>query len=326
MKKLLRLLAGLAIAPLLSIVLAGPARAEAPGSAPETVTIILDWFLNADHAALLAAEYSGAFRRHGLQVKLIAPADPGSPARLVAAGQADLAISYQTQLGMLAEQGIPLLRVGTLIDTPLDTLIAAPGIRSLADLKGRTIGISMAGVDDAVLATMLASVGLSLSDVRQVNVNFQLEQALMSHSVDAVIGATRTYELIDLQQKGVSPVAFYPEEHGVPLNDELIFVAARDHAHDARIVRFMAALEEGTNTLLNHPDTILAQAVHDHPELDTPLNRAAWAAILPRVCKQPSVLNGRRYRTFMAFLRERGVVRRDLALSAYAVDPADGTP
>ncbi|GBQ27027.1 ABC transporter substrate-binding protein [Gluconacetobacter sacchari] len=309
---------------LMAFLLLGPPAARA--EAPETVTVILDWFLNADHAALLAADYSGAFRRHGVRVRLIAPSDPGSPARLVAAGQADLAISYETQLGMLADQGIPLVRVGTLIDTPLDTLIAAPGLTSLKDLKGRTIGISMAGVDDAVLAAMLGSVGLSLSDVRQVNVNFQLEQALMSHAVDAVIGATRTYELIDLRQKGFDPVAFYPEEHGVPLNDELIFLAPRDHAHDAKIVRFMQALEEGTNTLLNHPAEILAQAIHDHPELDTELNRAAWTATLPRVCKQPARLDARRYRTFMAFLRAQGVVHRTLDLSAYAVDPTDGTP
>ncbi|MBB2155321.1 ABC transporter substrate-binding protein [Gluconacetobacter diazotrophicus] len=316
---LLRVLTGLAV---LSLSVLSPARAQVP----DTVTVILDWFLNADHAALLAADYSGAFRRHGLQVHLIAPSDPGSPARLVAAGQADLAVSYETQLGMLAEQGIPLVRVGTLIDTPLDTLITGPDIHSLKDLKGRTIGISMAGVDDAVLAAMLGSVGLSLSDVHQVNVNFQLEQALMSHAVDAVIGATRTYELIDLRQKGFAPGAVYPEEHGVPLNDELIFLAARDHAHDPRIVRFMDALEEGTNVLLNHPDDILAQAVREHPELDTKLNRAAWTATLSRVCKQPSVLNARRYRAFMAFLRARGVVHRDMNLSDYAVDPADGTP
>ncbi|MFT8421143.1 MAG: ABC transporter substrate-binding protein [Gluconacetobacter sp.] len=309
---------------ILSCVFLGLPTARA--DAPETVTVILDWFLNADHAALLAADYSGAFRRHGLQVRLIAPSDPGSPARLVAAGQADLAVSYETQLGMLADQGIPLVRVGTMIDTPLDTLIAAPGLKSLKDLKGKTIGISMAGVDDAVLAAMLGSVGLSLSDVRQVNVNFQLEQALMSHSVDAVIGATRTYELIDLRQKGFDPVAFYPEEHGVPLNDELIFLAPRDHARDAKIVRFMQALEEGTNALLNHPDAILAQAVHDHPELDTPLNRAAWTATLPRVCKQPALLNGRRYRVFMDFLRAQGVMHRTLDLSAYAIDPTDSAP
>ncbi|CAM3052985.1 hypothetical protein AA15237_1405 [Komagataeibacter xylinus NBRC 15237] len=290
-------------------------------AAGQSVTVVLDWFLNADHASLLAAQYSGAFARHGLDVKLIAPADPGSPPRLVAAGQADLAVSYQAQLGMLADQDIPLVRVGTLIDTPLNVLITGADIHDLAALKGRTIGISMPGVDDASLDAMLHSVGLGLGDVRQVNVNFQLEQALISHAVDGVIGAVRTYELLDLQQKGIKVSAFYPEEHGVPIADELIFLAARSHGHDAWVKAFMEALAEGTNTLINHPDAILAQAIHDHPELDTPLNRAAWQATLPRLCKQPALLNRPRYEAFAAFLHAHGLMTHDIALEQYALDP-----
>ena len=298
------------------VLLIQPARA-----AGRQVTVVLDWFLNADHASLLAAQYSGAFARHGLDVKLLAPADPGSPARLVAAGQADLAVSYQTQLGMLADQSIPLVRVGTLIDTPLNVLIASGSVHDLSDLKGKTIGISLPGVDDAALDAMLHSVGLGIADVRQVNVNFQLEQAIISHAVDAVIGAVRTYELIDLQQKGVQVSAFFPEEHGVPMSDELIFLAGRDHAHEAWIRDFMDALTEGANTLINHPDTILAQAVHDHPELDTPLNRAAWQATLSRICKQPALLNVPRYQAFAAFLHAHGMMAHEIPLGQYAIDP-----
>lgn len=290
-------------------------------AADRQVTVVLDWFLNADHASLLAAQYSGAFIRHGLDVRLIAPADPGSPARLVAAGQADMAVSYQTQLGMLADQSIPLMRVGTLIDTPLNVLIASDTIHTIADLKGRTVGISMPGVDDAALDAMLHSAGLGLADVHQVNVNFQLEQAIISHAVDAVIGAVRTYELIDLQQKGVRVSAFFPEEHGVPMSDELVLLVGRDHVREAWIRAFMDALAEGTNTLINHPDTILAQAIHDHPELDTPLNHAAWQATLSRLCKQPALLNIPRYRAFAAFLHAHGMMTRDIALEQYAVDP-----
>ncbi|WP_408901916.1 ABC transporter substrate-binding protein [Novacetimonas pomaceti] len=302
------------------------AGARAADVAPHRVNVVLDWFLNADHAALLAAQYSGSFARHGLEVHLIAPADPGAAPRMVAAGQADLAVSYQTQLGMLSEQGIPLVRVGTLIDTPLNALIAAGDIHSLADLKGKAIGISLAGADDAVLGTMLSTAGVAMSDIHQVNVNFQLEQALMSHSVDAVMGAVRTYELIDLKLKGMRVTAFYPEEHGVPLNDELVFLAARDHIRDPWVRAFMAALEEGTNTLLNHPDDILSHAIADHPELDTPLNRAAWTQTLPRVAKQPALLNARRYRAFTAFLHAHGVISHEAALETYAVDPFLLTP
>lgn len=303
------------------LIMTGGIGSAHAADAPRRVSVILDWFLNADHAALLAAQYGGAFARHGLEVHLIAPADPGAAPRLVAAGQADLAVSYQTQLGMLAEQGIPLVRVGTLIDTPLNTLIAAGDVHSLADLKGKVVGVSLSDADDAVLATMLSTVGVGMGDIHQVNVNFQLEQALMSHAVDAVMGAVRTYELLDLKQKGMTVTAFFPEEHGVPLNDELVFLAARDHIRDSWVRAFMAALEEGTNTLLNHSDEILSKAIADHPELDTLLNRAAWRETLPRLAKQPALLNARRYRAFMAFQHSHGVINHEAALETYAVDP-----
>lgn len=306
-------------------ILSCTALALPANAASQQVTVVLDWFLNADHAALLAARYSGAFARHGLDVQLVAPADPGSPARLVAAGQADLAISYQTQLGMLADQNIPLVRVGTLIDTPLNVLITGEGVHTIADLKGKTIGVSMPWVDDAALDTMLHSAGLAMTDVHQVNVNFQLEQAIISHAVDGVIGAVRTYELIDLQQKGIKVSAFFPEEHGVPMSDELIFLAGRDHAHDAWIRQFMDALAEGANTLINHPDAMLAQTIHDHPEFDTPLNRAAWQATLPRICKQPALLDVPRYTAFAAFLHAHGMMTHDMPLEQYAIDPFNRT-
>ena len=63
--------------------------------AADRLTVVLDWFVNADHEALFAAQYCGAYARHGLAVSFIPPADTSSPARLVAAGQADLAVGWE---------------------------------------------------------------------------------------------------------------------------------------------------------------------------------------------------------------------------------------
>src|SRR5690606_25985195 len=124
-------------------------------------------FVNPDHAALIVARDKGYFAKHGLQVELIAPADPNAPPRLVAAGQAELAVSYQPQLHLLAGEELPLVRVGALVAQPLNTVIALEGgpVRSLADLKGRKVGFSVGGFEEIVLGTMLESAGLTLRDV-----------------------------------------------------------------------------------------------------------------------------------------------------------------
>ncbi len=307
----------LILAALLAVASASSSRAA------DRLTVILDWFVNANHAALLSAQYSGAYARAGLDVRFIVPADPGSPPRLLAAHEADLCVSYQPELALLDAAGLGLVRVGTLENTPLTTLlVAADGpIRSLADLKGRRVGASVGATDEALLRAMLGTVGLSTSDVTLTEVNFQIEQALMSHSVDAVIGGMRNYEQIDLRQRGFKAIGFNPEEHGVPPYDELILLARRDEAHDPRIVRFLQALREGTAALLDHPDRMWSAFVKDHPDGDTPLNHAAWFATLPHLARDPALLDAHRYAAFQDFMVKQGTLKTALPVDEIAVQP-----
>ena len=106
--------------------------------ANEKLTLVLDWYINPDHAPIMVAEQIGAFKAQGLDVKIVPPSDPALPPRLVAAGQADLAITYQPQVHFFADEGLPLVRVGTLINSPLNTVIALDKrIKTPADLKGK---------------------------------------------------------------------------------------------------------------------------------------------------------------------------------------------
>ena len=124
----------------------------------------------------------GYFAARGLEVEFIAPADPNDPPKLVAAGKADVAVSYQPQLHLHVDQGLPLRRIGTLIATPLNCLVVlADGpIASISDLKGRKIGYSVGGFEDALLGAILRHHELALSDVTLVNINFSLSPSLIS--------------------------------------------------------------------------------------------------------------------------------------------------
>ena len=299
--------------------LLGAARARGADS----LRVLLDWFVDANHAALFAAHYSGAFARQGLAVELIPPADPNTPPRMVVAGQADLAVSYQAQLQIFAAKGVPLTRIATLIARPLNTLLALGDgpVRQLADLRGRRVGISIGGADEAVLGGMLASVGLKLSDVRTIPLTFDLEAALLSRQLDAMMGGMRNYEQVDLALRGAAPRAFDPEAHGVPPWDELVLVARRDRAGDPRLHRFNLALAEGTRALRADPEKIRLAMEADHAELRTPLNRAAWIATLPLLADDPLALDRARYERFAAFLLQQGAIGRTVAVTQYTATP-----
>ncbi|MDE8345390.1 MAG: ABC transporter substrate-binding protein [Acidocella sp.] len=292
---------------------AGPPKAK--------FTLLLDWFVNPDHAPLFAAQYSGAFDRAGLDVTMIAPTDPDLPPRLLAAGKADAALSYQAQLYLLVDAGLPVRRTGTLIDKPLNTLtaLAASGVKSLKDLKGRKIGYSVAGMETVQIATMLKSVGLSLTDVTLVNVNFALVTSLMSHEVDAVIGTYRTYEDIQLAQAGLHPVVFLPEDYGVPPSDELIILSNANGLANPALPKFLAALREGVTYLHAHSDAVLARFVADHPTLNDRLDRASWAALPGYFAPDPAHLDVTRYVRYRDFMRQSGLIKQNLPLDHYAV-------
>ena len=161
-----------------------------PLLAQDKLTVLLDWFVNPDHAPLIIAEEKGFFEAANLKVELIAPADPSLPPKLVAAGKAELAVSYQPQLHIQVGEGLPLIRIGTLVSTPLNSLVVLREgpIKKIADLKGKKVGFSVGGFEDALLQSMLVKHGLSLADVELINVNFSLSPALIAGKVDAVIG------------------------------------------------------------------------------------------------------------------------------------------
>ncbi len=291
-------------------------------TAAEKLTVILDWFINPDHGPLLIAQEGGFFEAHGLEVALIAPADPNDPPKLVAAGKADLAVSYQPQLHLQVAAGLPLVRVGTLVGTPLNSLVVlADGpIKSIADLKGRKVGFSVGGFEDALLGAMLEKNGLSLDDVELVNVNFSLSPALISGQVDAVIGAFRNFELNQMDIIGRPGRAFFLEEEGVPPYDELVIVANKATLDDPRLAAFMAALEDATLFLVNHPEESWAMFIKDRPDLDDELNRRAWRDTLPRFALRPAALQQGRYENFARFLVERGLINSVPPLGDYAVE------
>jgi len=294
---------------------AGPARAE-------KLTLLLDWFLNPDHAPLVVAEEKGFFAEAGLEVEMIEPADPNDPPKLVAAGKADLAVSYQPQLHIHAARGLPLARIGTLIATPLNTLLVLDDspIRSVADLKGKSVGFSVGGFEDALLAAMLARHGLSVADIELINVNFSLSPALLSGQVDAVIGAFRNFELNQLEIEGYKGRAFYVEEEGVPAYDELILVAHRGRLEDPRIDAFLSAIERAVQYLVNHPEESWGLFVRHRKDLDDELNRRAWRDTLPRFALRPRALDHARYAAFAEFLLKQGVIETSPPPETYAVE------
>lgn len=290
--------------------------------ANDKMTVLLDWFVNPDHGPLIIAQEKGYFADAGLEVEIVAPADPSAPPKLVAAGQADIAISYQPQLHLQIAEGLPLVRIGTLVATPLNCLLVLEQgpVKSLADLKRRKIGYSVAGVEEALLTGMLAPHNVKLSDIELINVNFSLSPALMSGQVDAVIGAFRNFELNQMDIEGVKGRCFYLEEEGIPSYDELIYVANPEIMDADKMERFIGATELATQFIINNPQESWEIFSGTAKELQNELNKRAWADTLPRFALRPAAFDAGRYQRFQAFLIESGLLSEAMPIEKIAID------
>lgn len=293
-----------------------------PANAGQKLTVMLDWFLNPDHATLVIAEKLGLFKKAGLEIALIEPSNPNDPPKLVAAGKADIAISYQPQLHLQHAAGLPLTRIATVVATPLTTLLVlADGpIKKISDLKGKKVGFSVGGFEDAILSAMLEKHGLKSSDVELVNVNFSLSPSLISGQVSAVIGAYRNFELNQMDIVGRPGKAFYVEEEGVPGYDELIVVANNANLGDPALAAFVAALEAATQFAINHPTAAWEIFKSYKKGLDDELNKRAFRDTLPRFALRPGAMDTGRYQRFAAFLVERGLIKEVGSVADYAVE------
>lgn len=304
------------------LIIAAALLAASPAFANDKMTLLLDWFVNPDHGPIIVAQEKGFFADQGLEVEIVAPADPSDPPKLVAAGKADLAISYQPQLHLQVAEGLPLIRVGTLVSTPLNCLLVLKDgpIKQIADLKGAKIGFSVAGVEEALLAAILNKHGLTMQDVELVNVNWSLSPSLMSGQVDAVLGAYRNFELNQMKIEGQNGTCFYIEEEGVPTYDELIYVANADKMDADKLRRFLRATELATQYIVNHPAESWEVFSNSAPELQDQLNEMAWFDTLPRFALRPEALDQGRYARFEAFLADAGMIDGTRPVSQLAVD------
>lgn len=288
-------------------------------AAQQKVRLLLDWFINPNHASLFAAQYSGAFKQQGLDVEFISPADSAAVPLLLAAGKADVAISYQPQLYTLVDKGVPVVWIGSLINQPLNTLTTlSPTIHRLADFGGKTIGYAIPGFEDVAITQMLTQAGVDPHSVTLVNLNMEASTALLTHRVDGAMTIYRNYELLNLRDKGVNPTVFKPEEFGIPAYDELILLAKQSDRNKPWIAAFQRGLDAGTAWLRAHPQQAWQAFIKQYPEMNTPLNYQAWQATLPDFATKSAAFNTERYQKVGEFLQHNHVIKTVAPLSRYS--------
>jgi putative hydroxymethylpyrimidine transport system substrate-binding protein len=251
----------------------------------QSLSLMLDWVPNADHVGIYQALGEGDFTKAGLNVRVQVPTDPATPLQLLAAGKVDMAISYEPEVMLARDRGLPLVSIAAIVQKPLTSImsIGKKHIRTVAQLRGKTVGDAGISYQHAYLQTILAQAQVPASKVKEVNVGANLVPAMISGRVDATLGGYWNYEAIQLAQRGKRPNVIRMEQVGVPTYDELVLVVRRatiaNKANEIR--RFVQALARGYQAVRRDPAAGVATLVRANPGLDQRLQLASVHATLP---------------------------------------------
>jgi putative hydroxymethylpyrimidine transport system substrate-binding protein len=279
----------------------------------QSFTLTLDFYPNPDHAGIYMAQKLGYFEEAGLDVDVQTPSDPAAPLKLLAAGQTDLAISYEPEVLLAHEQGLDVRAVAALVNRPLTSMIwlKKSGIKGVGSLRGKTIATAGIPYQDAYLKTILARAHLTPDDVKPVNVGFGLLPAILGGQAQAMLGGFSNVEGVDLRLRGKDPVVTPVDKLGVPTYDELVLAARQKQLEEgSQAIRlFIAALARGTAAAASNPKAAAKALLEANPDLDPKLTRAELAATLPLLDpprgKQPyGYMDPAAWREFTGWMRD----------------------
>ena len=292
-------------------------KSEDASTEAQPLSLTLDFYPNADHAGIYMARKLGYFEEAGLDVSIDTPSDPAAPLKLVAAGQSDLAISYEPEVALANDKNLDVVAIGALVNRPLTSLIwlGKSGIKGVGDLEGKTVATAGIPYQEAFLKTILARAKLSPADVKAVNVGFGLLPALLGGSAEAMLGGYSNVEGVDLRQRGKDPVITPVDRLGVPTYDELVLVANRKAlaADPSKFRLFIAALQRGTEAAVKRPHAATQAVLDANNGLDPKLTEAEVEATLPllgaRTAGQPyGYMNPDEWAAFAGWMRDNGLI------------------
>ncbi|MCD7034385.1 ABC transporter substrate-binding protein [Metabacillus sp. GX 13764] len=254
----------------------------------QKVTVMLDWYPNAVHSFLYAAKEKGYFKEQGLDVQFQMPSSTNDPLKLAAAGQVDMALSYQPAILMARDEGIPVQSFAAVVRHPLNYLMVPENssIRSPKDLEGKSVGYPSSPLDEALIKTMVKTDGGDPDKVKMTDIGFNLIPSMATNKVDSMIGGFINHEklLLDKQKHPVRVIN--PTQYGVPDYEELVMAASEKSLKEKPEVykKMMAAMAKGQEYVEKHPDeglSILLQNEEESSPLDPQVEKKSLHMLLP---------------------------------------------
>ena len=255
--------------------------------AQTAITFQLNWVAGGSNAGFSAAVQQGYYKAAGLDVKVVEGNGSGNTAQLVANGRSQLAYADAVAVSQLIAKGAPMKILSTVYQSNPNAVLALKktGIKSVADLKGRKVGVPSGSSQTTMLPLFLKANGLSESNVNLINMPpTSMVPSLLQGQVDAILGSIDAYQ-IQLEAQGAELDVYRFADYGVPTASTSIF-ANNDYIKDNPDVvkKFIAASLRGWSFALDNPTQTVKDIKTTFPNVNEKLAASELAAIGPLFC------------------------------------------
>ncbi len=251
----------------------------------EEVNYRLKWLYNVSTVGDLYAETRGYFTRHGLKVNV----KPGGPERdalkELELGHAQFGVASADQVLRAAAKGAPVVVLAQLFQVNPLHWIYRPDQTAFSggdDLKGKRIGVTFGGNDEAILRAILARYGIAENEVTLFSVRYDY-MPFYERRVDfwpLYLNAQAVIIGEKLEKAGETYAFLSPDQLGVRFVANSV-VTTRDlvEKRPDTVKRFLAALLQGWRDALDPRNQ--EQAVQVLLEADRETSEAVVRRQLP---------------------------------------------
>ena len=229
------------------------------------LSLALDWYPNSNHAGIYSAIDEGFFDEEGIKLSVYTPSDPTAIISSVASGRDDFGLSYHPDILQAQSAGLEIISVLSISQHPLNSIMTLKKseIKNPSDLRGKVVGFPGIPSNKAMLETVLASQNININDVETVDVGFELVKALVSGSVDAIIGAYWTHESIVMELQGYEIEIMRLEEWGVPDYYELILITNKSFLEENKsdVEKVVNSFKKGYEFSIKNPQESITSLI-----------------------------------------------------------------
>ena len=251
------------------------------------LSLALDWYPNSNHAGIYSAIDEGFFDEEGIKLSVYTPSDPTAIISSVASGRDDFGLSYHPDILQAQSAGLEIVSVLSISQHPLNSIMTLKksSIKNPSDLKGKVVGYPGIPSNKAMLETVLSSQNININDVETVDVGFELVKALVSGSVDAIIGAYWTHESIVMELQGYEIEIMRLEEWGVPDYYELILITNKSFLEENKsdVEKVVNSFKKGYEFSIKNPQESITSLISIAGEeiVEEDVERAGVELLIP---------------------------------------------